>query len=505
VYTMSMFAKVRRLFHRDDLSISEIQRRTSLSRNTIKVWLKETRPDNYKYPQRPKVDGKLTPFVPTLLLALDADSRRPKRDRRTALMLFEAIKKDGYTGGYSILTDYVRNWRNDLITSSKSAYVPLKFELGEAFQFDWSDEWLMIGGIYRKIQVAHTKLCASRAFFLSGYPTQTQEMLYDAHTRAFTALGGIPKRGIYDNMKTAVDKVVKRTNGRVVNSRFYAMTAHYLFEPDFCNVASGWEKGIVEKNVQDSRRRVWIEAKTQCFNSFEELNVWLDERCRTLWSEIEHPNYAGITLATALEQEQLSLMPMPTPFDGYVEIVARVSSTCLVTVERNQYSVPCHLANRRATIHLYSNRVDVYTENANIACHKRLLGRDEVSYDWQHYIPLIEKKPGALRNGAPFAEMPLPLAQLQTALRRRERQQGDRIMAKVLAAVPAHGLEAVLDSVKQLLDSGVTSIEQVLNVLSRLNDLPIPAQVETSLKLNEEPLADTARYDSLSDKEVSHA
>lgn len=198
-------------------------------------------------------------------------------------------------------------------------------------------------------------------------------------------------------------------------------------------------------------------------------------------------------------------MPMPTPFDGYVEIVARVSSTCLVTVERNQYSVPCHLANRRATIHLYSDRVDVYTENANIARHKRLLGRDEVSYEWQHYIPLLEKKPGALRNGAPFAEMPLPLAQLQAALRRRERQQGDRIMAKVLAAVPAHGLETVLDSVKQLLDSGVTSLEQVLNVLSRLNDIPIPAQVETSLKLNEEPLADTARYDSLSDKEVSHA
>src|SRR5665811_1962004 len=100
----------------------------------------------------------------------------------------------------------------------------------------------------------------------------------------------------------------------------------------------------------------------------------------------------------------------------------------------------------------------------------------------------------------PFAEMPLLLAQLQTALRRRERQQGDRIMAKVLAAVPAHGLETVLGSVKQILDSGVTSIEQVLNVLSRLNDLPIPAQVETSLKLNEEPLADTARYDSLNDK-----
>lgn len=126
-----------------------------------------------------------------------------------------------------------------------------------------------------------------------------------------------------------------------------------------------------------------------------------------------------------------------------------------------------------------------------------MLSRDQVSYDWQHYIPLIERKPGALRNGAPFADMPLLLIQLQTALRHRERQQGDRIMAKVLAAVPGHGLETVLAAVKQVLDSGVTSIEQVLNALSRLKDLPIPAPVETTLTLSVEPLADTARYDSL--------
>lgn len=135
----------------------------------------------------------------------------------------------------------------------------------------------------------------------------------------------------------------------------------------------------------------------------------------TLWPEVEHPDYAGITLAEALEQEQIALMPMPTPFDGYIEIVARVSSTCLVTAERNPYSVPCHLANSRATLQLYSDRVEVYTGHAHIARHDRLLGRDEVSYDWRHTIPLLEKKPGALRNGAPFAEMPLLLAQLQTA------------------------------------------------------------------------------------------
>ena len=269
-------------------------------------------------------------------------------------------------------------------------------------------------------------------------------------------------------------------------------------------MASGWEKGIVEKNVQDSRRRVWIEAKTQCFNSFEERNAWLDQRCRTLGSEIEHPSYTGITLAAELERTAL--------FDADANALRwlrRHSGPCLQHLFGDGGAQPVlgsllH-ANRKATLHLYSDSVDVYTEHAHIARHKRLLGRDEVSYDWQHSIPLIEKKPGALRNGAPFAEMPLLLTQLQTALRHRERQQGDRTMAKVLAAVPAHGLETVLGSVKLLLDSGVTRTEQVLNVLSRLNDVPIPAQVETHLKLNEEPLADTARYDRLNDKEVSHA
>ena len=96
------------------------------------------------------------------------------------------------------------------------------------------------------------------------------------------------------------------------------------------NECSSWaricKKGIVEKNVQDSRRRVWIEAKTQVFSSFAELNSWLDARCRSLWLKLEHPDYKGVTLADALEQEQIYLMPMPTPFDGYVEVMARVSS-----------------------------------------------------------------------------------------------------------------------------------------------------------------------------------
>ena len=205
--------------------------------------------------------------------------------------------------------------------------MPLKFELGEAFQFDWSEEGLLIGGLWRKLQVAHLKLCASRTFVLVAYPSQGHEMLFDAHTRSFQALGGIPRRGIYDNMKTAVDKV-KKGKGRVVNARFSALCSHYLF-------------------------------------------------------------------------------------DGYVEQAGRVSSTCLLSVARNHYSVPCELAGKLLSKRLYPERIEVIQADTLVASHPRLFERGQTCYDWQHYIGLAERKPGVLRNGAPFGEMPQALRQQQ--------------------------------------------------------------------------------------------
>jgi hypothetical protein len=310
-------------------------------------------------------------------------------------------------------------------------------------------------------------------------------MLFDAHTRAFTALGGIPRRGIYDNMKTAVDKV-KKGKGRIVNTRFSAMASHYLFDPDFCNVASGWEKGVVEKNVQDSRRRIWQEAGKERFGSFTELNVWLLERCRSLWQELRHTEYEELTIAEMLEHEQPSLMPMITPFDGYVETIGKVSSTGLVILERNRYSAPCELVGQMVSIRVYPERIDLVAHDALVASHRRSFARKETLYDWQHYIPLIQRKPGALRNGAPFADMPAPLQRLRTLLLRHE--GGDRVMAKVLAEVPKAGLENVLVAVELVLESGVPSAEHIENMLNRLKSPPMPAAIDTPLQVSEERL-----------------
>jgi len=509
VITMEMLGKVKRLYSRDKKSLHAIAKTTGLSRNTVRKWVRDTQQVEKPTYRRKEMTNKLSAFHEALELALKADSHRTKQNRRTAKALFVQIKADGYAGGYSRVTDFIRAWR-DTEGKAPKAFVPLAFEPGEAFQFDWSDEGLVVGGIFYKLQVAHLKLCFSRAFWLVAYPSQGHEMLFDAHTRSFAALGGIPRSGIYDNMKTAVDKV-KKGKGRIVNARFTAMCAHYLFDTVFCNVASGWEKGVVEKNVQDSRRRIWLDAQNIQWGSFAQLNAWLGERCRALWGELRHPKFKQFSVLEMLEQERQEMMPMPSAFDGYVEKSARVSSTCLVSVARNRYSVPCELANNRVSTRLYPNRVDIAAADAVVASHERLADQGHIRYDWQHYIALVQRKPGALRNGAPFADLPEPLQRLRQGLMRRE--GGDKVMAQVLAAVPTAGLDAVLVAVDLVVESGALSAEHVLNVVARLNASPTPDSVETTLKLTQAPLANTSRYDSLrgdgvtatSMVEVSHA
>jgi len=511
---MEMIGRIRRLHSRDKKSVREIARITGLSRNTVAKWLEAPVVAPPKY-QRGPATTKLGEHQETLKLALKSDALRPRHERRTARALFEEIKAAGYGGGYTRVTDFIRQWRaGEGQSIARTAFVPLAFELGEAYQFDWSEEGLVVGGIYRRIQVSHMKLCASRAFWLVAYPSQGHEMLFDAHTRSFTALGGIARRGIYDNMRTAVDKVGKG-KGRVVNARFAVMCAHYLVDAEFCNVASGWEKGVVEKNVQDSRRRIWVDAAKQRFGSFVELNAWLGDRCRALWSEVRHPEHMQFSVSEMLEHERPHLMPMPAAFDGYVEKPARVSSTCLVSVARNRYSVPCEWAGQMVSTQLYPGRVVVVAGDAVVAEHERLVSESQTRYDWQHYVPLVQRKPGALRNGAPFADLPEPLQRLRRGLLREN--GGDRVMAQVLALVPGVGLDTVLVAVELALESappsGRASTEHVLNVIGRLNATPAPENATTSLKASTPPLADTARYDRLraqgdavdNEPEIDHA
>ena len=356
-----------------------------------------------------------------------------------------------------------------------------------------------------KLQVAHFKLSHSRAFYLRAYPLQTHEMLFDAHNHAFVVLGGVPRRGIYDNMRTAVDRV-RRGKERDVNARFAAMVSHFLFEAEFCNPASGWEKGQVEKNVRDARHRLWQVVPP--FPSLPDLNAWLEERCMALWHEIEHGKLPG-TVADVWAQEKATLMPMPRPFDGFVEHTKRVSPTCLVHFERNRYSVPAPYANRPVSLRVYADRLVIAAEGQIVCEHQRLIERNhhgagQTVYDWRHYLAVLQRKPGALRNGAPFLELPAAFKRLQAALLKQP--GGDREMVEVLALVLHHDEQAVLAAVELALESGAASKTHILNVLHRLLDgKPAPAPVTSpqALKLSVEPQANVLRYDQL--REVRYA
>ena len=225
----------------------------------------------------------------------------------------------------------------------------------------------------------------------------------------------------------------------------------------------------------------------------------LSVRCRALWEQVRHPGHKRFSVAEMLKHERGYLMPMPEAFDGYAEKPARVSSTCLVSVARNRYSVPCELAGQMVSTRLYPGRVVVVVVAADaiVASHERRGGEGQTRYDWQHYIPLAQRKPGALRNGAPFAGLPQPLQQLRQALLRE--LGGERVMAQVLAIVPTAGLDAVLVAValESAPPPGRVSVEHVVNVLGRLNAAPPPDSAATTLQVSPPPIADTARYDSL--------
>jgi transposase len=506
VINVAILSSIRRWHVRDNMPIREIVRKTGIARNTIRKYLanKVVEP---KYPNR-KTPSKLDDYAAKLTLWLKTEASKGRKQKRSIKQLHRDLVQLGFSGSYDRVVAFAKRWRQEqqelAKTAGRGTYIPLTFAPGEAFQFDWSEDWAVIAGVRTKLQIAHFKLSHSRAFFLRAYLLQTHEMLFDAHNHAFAIFGGVPSRGIYDNMKTAVDKV-KRGKQRDINIRFTAMVSHYLFDAEFCNPASGWEKGQIEKNVQDSRHRIWNQLPV--FGSLAELNDWLQQRCISLWSEIAHPEQQDRRIADVYADERACMMELPRPFDGFVEHTKRVSPTCLITFESNRYSVPASYANRPISVRVYADRLVFVAEAQVIAEHVRLIirshGMGRTIYDWRHYLSVLQRKPGALRNGAPFTELPDAFKRLQAILLKR--QGGDREMVEILALVLQHEEAEVLMAVELALESGAPSKQHVLNLLKRLIEPAPPAPVDTPtpLMLAVEPQANVSRYDEL--REVRHA
>lgn len=484
---------------RDGKPIKAIARDLRLSRNTVRKALR-AREAEFTYQQRKDRPRPQTgPFRERLEQLLVQNEELPRRDRLRLTRIHDLLQREGFTGSYDAVRRYAARWSRERRVDAgdmNKVFIPLLFRPGEAYQFDWSHEDVEIAGKPMRVKVAHMRLCWSRAPFVRAYPRESQEMVFDAHSRGFAFFGGVPMRGIYDNMKTAVTTVFTGKE-RVFNRRFLIMTDHYGVEPVACSPAAGWEKGQVENQVQTSRERLFKPRLR--FASIEELNAWLEAECRR-WAERNmHPDLDETTVAQALEMEQAMLQPLPAPFDGFFESEHVASSTCLVSFDRNRYSVMARAARQVVQVRSYADRIVIRCGGMVVAEHARVFGRSQTVLDPWHYLPVLARKPGALRNGAPFQDWELPPALAQLRRRLGKGDDADRRFVRVLAAVPDDGIEAVESAVREALAASTVNDEVILNILSRRRE-PQPAgsiDVVVDLHLRHPPVADCARYDSL--------
>ena len=489
-------AKIRRYYFREGKSIKGISRELRISRNTVRKVLRsgETA-HNYSRDQQPY--PRLGQYVERLSSLLQENICRPKKQRLTARRLYEQLEIEGYEGGYDSVQRYVKKWlQKEGRKQHSQVFIPLYFQPGDAYQFDWSHEHVVLGGVPQKIKVAHFRLCHSRKFFVIAYPRETLEMVLDAHDRAFEFFGGVCRRGIYDNMSTAVTRVLTGKE-REFNARFMQMCSHYLIEPVACTPGAGWEKGQVEKQVQDIRR--WLFAPKPRFSDFKELNAWLADRCQRLSETRKHPTDKHRTIAEVFAAEKDCLAPVQKAFNGSTESECRVLSTSLVRYDRNHYSVVCKAAGTVVTVRATANIIKILKNSEVLAEHQRQFGRDKTIYDPWHYLEALRRKPGALRNGAPFQKWQLPTGLRMVQKQLMQRLGGDREFVAILCAASRHGFEPVETACRKAMAHGTIRGEVILNLIARETEPSPPEQVAApqALQLHEEPVADCGRYDDL--------
>src|SRR5712672_815796 len=278
-------AKIRRAYSAQKKPIKAICREFRLSRKVVRKVIRSEATE-FRYERGRQPLPRIDPWRAQLDELLLANEGKAARERLTLIRVFEELRGLGYEGSYDAVRRYAKRWRIERGAVTAEAFVPLSFAPGEAYQFDWSHEVVLINGTTVTVKLAHVRLCHSRMLFVRAYPRETQEMVFDAHNRAFAFFKGTCSRGIYDNMKTAVEAVFIGKD-RQFNRRFSRMCSHYLVEPTACTPASGWEKGQVENQVGLIRERFFTPRLR--VKSYEELNAWLLDQCVAYAKAHPHP------------------------------------------------------------------------------------------------------------------------------------------------------------------------------------------------------------------------
>jgi len=450
---MEQWTDIRRRVLREGVSKRQILRETGMHWTTLEKILDQSRPPGYRM-QKLRQKPKLGKHIDRIRQILAQDKKVPKKQRHTAKRIFERLQTEGYGGSYTIVKEAV----NELRRTSAEVFMPLIHRPGDA-QVDYFHALARLGGKLQKVAIFLMALPYSDAFFMMCVPRECTESFWEGHVRAFAFFGGVPSRITYDNSRIAVQAIIGVHRRRLTDG-FLQLASHYLFDHHFCTVQRGNEKGVVEGTGGYARRNFMVPVPEMA--DYDALNAHLLECCRgDLRRQLRGQPAAKAEL---LKEDQAAFMPLPAAaFDACRKRAARVNSLSLVRFQGNDYSVPVRYAHHPVTVKGYWDRVEICRGPETLAAHRRLWGSGETAYEPRHYLPLLERKPGALDHCRPlqFLQLPECFALLRRRLESRNGHQGTKDYITVLRLLEKHPIRRVALAIEKALVTDAPSPDVV--------------------------------------------
>jgi transposase len=467
--TVETREQIRRAFYIEGKSIRQIKRELGVSRPTIRKALDADKPVKYTLTE-PRPAPKLGLYRERINELLAQNNNLPRKQRYTSSRIFGLLQADGYQGAESTLRHYIGQKRKEL--RRPKLYLPLTFDPGLDGQVDWGEAEVIYQGQQRTVQLFVMRLCYSRRTFVMAFPSQKQEAFFLGHVQAFHHFGGVPRRLTYDNLKTAVAKVLTGS-GREEQEQFILFRSHYLFESRFCTPGAGHEKGGVEHGVGYCRRNFLVPLPA--VDSFSQLNAYLLAKCQQ--DDQRQVEGQAIAIGAAWQVERAHLHPLPEhDWACYQLRQATLTPYSQVIVETNRYSVPVETAVKKLTVHLHPFHLDIYRpgESAPIASHPRSYEREQEFFDPLHYLALLEQRPGAFDHAKPMrqwrATWPPIYDQLLARLQvEQPNGAGMREFIRILKLHQQYPADHLSPAIEQALRYGCIHADGVLLCLHQLN------------------------------------
>ncbi|MCB0171949.1 MAG: IS21 family transposase [Anaerolineae bacterium] len=494
--------KIRRAYYVEKKSVRQIARELKYARQTVRKALQSAEPEKYKM-KRARQAPVLGPYHERIKALLTESETMPPKQGYTSHRIYELIEAEGFTGSESTVRHYVAQVRQ--AKKRPKIYLPLEFDPGTDAQVDWGEADVILQGEQVTVQLFLMRLCYSRRLFVMAFPNQKQEMFFAGHVAAFAHFEGIPQRLTYDNLKTAVKKVLLGSE-REEQVSFVALRSHYLFESHYCTPGAGHEKGRVEDGVGYVRRNFLTPLPR--VETFAQLNEHLlGQCCKNDQRQLEGQSQ---TVHQAWQQERPHLRPLPAyEFDYATTKKVSLNGYGQVVVETNRYSVPADQAAAQLVVKIYPFAIKIFRPNdpEPIAHHPRCYGHKQDVFDPLHYLPLLQHRPGAFQHAKPIRrwreQWPAVYEQLLAHLQQQwPAGRGLRQFIQILKLHQDHPVDLIEQAVSQALAYQCAHLDGVQLCLRQLQQ---PEPVFTTLDLSDQPQlaqvgeqgVDLQRYDQL--------